>query len=63
MKIAFIGDLHGNYIATQALEAEIKRHNVDEIWFLGDAVGKGPQNAETCDWAPRKSASFPGWKS
>lgn len=50
MKIAFIGDLHGNYIATQALEAEIKRHNVDEIWFLGDAVGKGPQNAETCDW-------------
>ncbi len=50
MKIAFIGDLHGNYIATQALEAELKRHNVDEIWFLGDAVGKGPQNAETCDW-------------
>lgn len=50
MKIALIGDLHGNYIATQALEAELKRHNVDEIWFLGDAVGKGPQNAETCDW-------------
>lgn len=50
MKIAFIGDLHGNYIATQALEAELKRHNVDEIWFLGDAVGKGTQNAETCDW-------------
>ena len=50
MKIAFIGDLHGNYIATQALEAELRRHQPDEIWFLGDAVGKGPQNAETCDW-------------
>ena len=50
MRIAFVGDLHGNYVATQALEAELKRHNVDEIYFLGDAVGKGPQNAETCDW-------------
>lgn len=50
MKIALIGDLHGNYVATQALEKELRRQQVDEIWFLGDAVGKGPQNAETCDW-------------
>ncbi len=50
MKIALIGDLHGNYVATKALEAELKRQGVDEIWFLGDAVGKGPQNVETCDW-------------
>ena len=50
MKIACIGDLHGNYVATQALERELRRLQVDEIWFLGDAVGKGPQNAETCDW-------------
>ena len=50
MKIACIGDLHGNYIATKALEAELRRIGVDEIWFLGDAVGKGPQNALTCDW-------------
>ena len=50
MKIAFIGDLHGNYVATQALETELRRRQVDDIYFLGDAVGKGPQNAETCDW-------------
>ena len=50
MKIAMIGDLHGNYVAAKALETELERHNPDEIWFLGDAVGKGPQNAETCDW-------------
>ena len=50
MKIAFIGDLHGNYVATQALEKELRRLQVDEIWFLGDAVGKGPQNPQTCDW-------------
>ena len=50
MRIAFLGDLHGNYVATQAMEKELRRRNVDEIWFLGDAVGKGPQNVETCDW-------------
>jgi len=57
MRIACIGDLHGNYVATQALEAELRRMQVDEIWFLGDAVGKGPQNAETCDWV-RKSCTL-----
>ena len=50
MKIAMIGDLHGNFIATQALERELRRLQVNDVWFLGDAVGKGPQNAETCDW-------------
>lgn len=50
MKIALIGDLHGNYVATRTMEAELTRRQVDEIWFLGDAVGKGPQNRETCDW-------------
>ena len=50
MKIACIGDLHGNYVATLALEKELRRIGADEIWFLGDAVGKGPQNALTCDW-------------
>ncbi len=50
MKIALIGDLHGNFVATQAIERELSRHQPDEIWFLGDAVGKGPQSRETCDW-------------
>ena len=50
MKIAMIGDLHGNFVATQALEKALNKVQPDEIWFLGDAVGKGPQNVETCDW-------------
>ena len=60
MKIALVGDLHGNYVATQALECELRRLQVDEIWFLGDAVGKGPQNAETCDWVRRNCTRFVG---
>ena len=51
MKIALIGDLHGNYVATQALEKELRRLQVDDVWFLGDAVGKGPSSDFTFDWA------------
>ncbi|MBR2750524.1 MAG: metallophosphoesterase family protein [Lachnospiraceae bacterium] len=49
-RIVFLGDLHGNYTATQAMEACLKKIGPDQIWFLGDAVGKGPSNVETCDW-------------
>ena len=46
-KIAMLGDLHGNLTATLAMEKALKDYHVDEIWFLGDAVGKGPQSRET----------------
>lgn len=42
-KILFLADLHGNMPATLALEKEIDRIKPDVIWFLGDAVGKGPE--------------------
>lgn len=51
MKIALIADLHGNLPATEAVEADIRRRGADEIWCLGDLVGKGPSSAETFDWA------------
>lgn len=60
MKIAMVGDLHGNMVATQALADELARRDVHEIWFLGDAVGKGPQNVETCDWVRANCTRFVG---
>lgn len=39
-KIAMLGDLHGNLTATLAMEKALKDYHVDEIWFLGDVVGK-----------------------
>ena len=60
MKIAMVGDLHGNMVATQALEKELRRQQAEEIWFLGDAVGKGPQNVETCDWVRANCTRFVG---
>ena len=50
MKIALVADLHGNYPATLDMARTLERMGVDDIWFLGDAVGKGPNNAQTCDW-------------
>ena len=50
MKIVLLADLHGNMIATEAMERELNRIRPDEIWFLGDAVGKGPDSDKTCDW-------------
>lgn len=57
-RILFLGDLHGNMTATEAMHAEIKRLNPDVIWFLGDAVGKGPSNDKTCDWVRNNCDKF-----
>ncbi len=60
MKIAMIGDLHGNYVATLALEKALEKVKPDEIWFLGDAVGKGPHSRQTCDWVRSHCTRFVG---
>ena len=36
--------------ATLAMDSMIRTLAPDDIYFLGDAVGKGPQSRETCDW-------------
>lgn len=55
-----LADLHGNFTAAEAMEKELNRIAPDEVWFLGDAVGKGPQSAETCDWVRRNCHRFIG---
>lgn len=60
MRIAMLGDLHGNLPATLAMEHALAGLNIDEIWFLGDAVGKGPQSRETCDWVREHCVRFVG---
>ena len=46
MRIAIISDIHGNFTALQAVLADIKSQNVDEIICLGDTVTLGPQPKE-----------------
>jgi putative phosphoesterase len=47
--IALISDIHGNYIALQAVLAEIDKLGVDAIYCLGDSVGYYPQVNEVLD--------------
>ena len=60
MRIAMVGDLHGNLPATLAMERTLAGLNIDEIWFLGDAVGKGPESPATCDWVRAHCTRFVG---
>jgi predicted phosphodiesterase len=48
MKAALISDVHGNLAALEAILEALAVEGVDEIWFLGDAVGYGPYPDEVC---------------
>src|ERR1700730_4050104 len=44
MRVAAIDDVHGNYLALEAVVADIRAHTVDEIVSLGD-MASGPLDA------------------
>jgi len=46
---ALISDIHGNLEALQAVLKDIEKHNVTEIYCLGDVVGYGPNPRECID--------------
>lgn len=46
---ALISDIHSNLEALTAVMADIKKHNVTEIYCLGDIVGYGPNPRECID--------------
>jgi predicted phosphodiesterase len=46
---AIISDIHSNLEAFQAVLEDIKRHDVEEIYCLGDVVGYGPNPRECVD--------------
>lgn len=48
-QIALIADLHGNLPAFEATLADIRRRGIEQIFCLGDLVGKGPHSAQTVD--------------
>ncbi|MGO4886959.1 metallophosphoesterase family protein [Anaerobacillus sp. MEB173] len=42
-RIAFISDIHGNAVALDAVLADIKQKNIDQIIVLGDICYRGPE--------------------
>ena len=49
MRIAVFSDIHGNDLAFEAVEADIKKQNVDQLVCLGDAIQGGPQPRQTVE--------------
>ncbi|MBR9700173.1 metallophosphoesterase family protein [Candidatus Woesearchaeota archaeon] len=49
VRIALISDVHGNIEALEAVLRDIEKQHVDEIYFLGDAVGYGPKPADALE--------------
>ena len=49
MRIAFVSDIHGNFTALDAVLADIKQQNIDQLICLGDTVSLGPQPAEVLE--------------
>lgn len=46
MRIAFISDIHGNFTALEAVQADIRKSGFDQIICLGDTATLGPQPLE-----------------
>ena len=57
MRVAVISDMHGNDLAFEAVETDIKNQKVDQIVCLGDAVQGGPQPAEVVQRLRRMNCS------
>ena len=49
MRLALLGDVHGNIVALEAALADAKRHKPDRYLVTGDLVMNGPRPAEVLD--------------
>ena len=56
MKYAFVGDIHGNLDALNAVIDDVKTQHADTILCLGDIVGYGAQPAECVGLIKEKAA-------
>ncbi len=52
---AVISDVHANLEALEAVLKELEREKVDKIFFLGDAVGYGPNPNECIELLKQKA--------
>ena len=46
MRVAVVSDIHGNLVALEAVEADLKTQSPDEVWCAGDLGWAGPWAAE-----------------
>jgi predicted phosphodiesterase len=61
MKLAVLGDIHGNYVALQACLAVAEQARVDGFVFLGDFVTDCPYPQKTMDLVYDCQLRYPCW--
>lgn len=60
MKIAALGDIHGNYQALITVIEHIETWQPDLVLVLGDIINRGPRSKDCFDLIRERSAN-PGW--
>jgi predicted phosphodiesterase len=50
MRVAVLSDIHSNLEALDAVLNHSVEHDVETVWFLGDAVGYGGDPAAVVEW-------------
>ena len=48
-RIAVFSDIHGNLEALESILKDIEKNNIDEVIYLGDVIGLGPNPKECLD--------------
>ncbi len=51
MNLAILSDIHANYIALEAVAAELDRRRVDRVYHLGDLAGYNAEPEACVRWA------------
>ena len=60
MRRAILSDIHGNYVALQAVLRDVAAQQCDEIICLGDVVGYGPEPQQCVDEVAKFDACILG---
>ncbi|MFH2002965.1 MAG: metallophosphoesterase [Planctomycetota bacterium] len=55
---ALISDIHGNFEALKAVFEDIDAHKAEEVYFLGDVVGYGPEPEACIDMLEKRCSVF-----
>ena len=61
MKIAVLTDIHANFVALQAVSAQIEAWGPDHVFMAGDQVKRGPRPTECLRFVQKKIDSE-GWR-
>ena len=61
-KIAIISDVHGNYEALKTVLLDIKKRGIEQIYCLGDVIGKGTRPNECLDLLKDSVMVYGNWE-